>query len=633
MKKILPFIACLTIHCVFAQNTFISSIGTNSYEDFTGVTQTNDGDYIGVGTTEAIDTDFGDIYIAKVNTTGQLVWANDIGSRDSLGYPSDDGIGVINTSDNGFAVIGELDNATGLLKFNSSGTLQWTKQYQEFAYIGSTLYGQGGSGTQILQKSDGGYMFTGNIATTGNGKGVVVSTDDTGKVIWAKAYFNYEYTTITIRDLEKTNDNGYVFISDNPGVSGGTDSTYIVKIDASGNVLWSDYIFSPYANTDGYGVISTSDNGYVVAGTSTSTATITPDCFLFKVDNNGNLLWSKETNNTANSGAETFSVAETSDGGYVIPGDGYNNVTDSNYYYFLKTDKNGNLAWTKTIEKQSGSDLSYIYGIIKTSDNDYVAAGRYFDGYNVYDYDGMLMKLDYNLNACEPEGTAGELKNYGTFVSGNVAVVSDETSSVIDSDYNLTPIPIGDLINVCSALPLKLLSFTGALQTGAIQLKWQTTNETNTAYFGIERSSDGNSFSTIAKVLSTDNISISNYSGIDSNPVPGVNYYRLKMVDMDGGYTYSNIIEINNAGGLGNIIISPNPVNDLLTLRIQSKNSVPGNVELLDMNGKILAQKLVTFSKGTNNIRFNVSGYASGIYIARIILQENVQNMKWIKAQ
>ncbi len=633
MKKILPFITCLAFQFVSAQNTFIGSVGTNIFERFDDVTEASDGNYLATGITEAVDTFYGDFYIAKINTAGQLMWAYDIGS-DSTNEPSEEGNGITNTSDNGFAVAGALQNAPGLLRFNSSGTLQWAKQYQEYGGFGD-IYPQGGIGFKTVQTSDGGFMFCGNIPTTDQGKGVIIRTDDTGKVVWAKSYFNYENPDITIEDLKKTNDNNYVFVSDNPGLSGGTDSTYIVKIDPSGNVLWSDYIFSPVANTDGKVVLSTSDNGFLVTGTSTSTSVnFTPDCFMFKVDNNGNLLWSKETNNTANSGATINGALETSDGSYIVGGDGFNLVSDSAYYYLLQCDKDGNLTSTKTIEKQGGTDYSSIFSIIKTSDNNYVAAGTYFDGYDYEDYDGMVMKLDNSLNACQAEGTAGELKDYGTFAAGAVAVITDETSLIVTADIGVTTTAVGDLISVCSTLPLTLLSFDGSIQNNAVQLQWQTTNEINTSYFEVERSRDGISFDSIATIRANDNNAITGrYGAVDNDPFIGANYYRLKMADIDGAYTYSKVVQVNFTGTIPEVRLSPNPANDILTFRITDKSSSQAQIELLDMNGRMLAQKSRVLNEGANDIQFNVSGFAAGIYFAKIIRQGNVQNMKWMKVQ
>ncbi len=634
MKKILLFIGCLAIRYAFAQSTFTGSVGTNSFERFDDVVQAGDGNYIATGISEAVDADYGDFYIAKINTSGHLVWASNIGS-DSTNNPAEEANGVISTSDNGFAIAAQLQNAPGLLKFTSSGALQWAKQYQEYGVFGTTMIPQGGIGFKTVQTGDDGFMLCGNIETTGQGKGVIVRTDDTGKVVWAKSYFNYEFPDISIVDLKKTNDNNYVFISNNPGLSGGTDTTYIVKIDPSGNVLWSDYIFSPVANTDGKAVLSASDNGFLVAGTSTSTTVnLTPDCFMFKVDNNGNLLWSKETSNTVNSGATINGAIETSDGGYLAAGDGFNLSTDSSYYYLLKTDKDGNLLSTNTIEKQGGSDYSSIYAIIKTTGNNYIAAGTYFDGYDATDYDGMMMELDNNLNACQPEGTAGELKDYGTFASGSVAVVTDETSLMVVAGIGVTITSVGNLISICNtSLPLALLSFTGSIQNNAVQLHWQTANETNTSYFDVERSSDGNSFTAIATLPSTDNNAITNsYAATDNDPLEGANYYRLKMVDMDGAYTYSKVLQVNYAGAIPGIVLTPDPVNDVLTLHITNENNSQVRIALLDMNGRILSQQSVMLGEGTNNIEFNVSRFAAGIYTARIIGQHGVQNIKWMKA-
>jgi len=98
-----------------------------------------------------------------------------------------------------------------------------------------------------------------------------------------------------------------------------------------------------------------------------------------------------------------------------------------------------------------------------------------------------------------------------------------------------------------NALPVQLTSFTGVAVDHVNRLDWTTVTETNCNYFDVERSNDGNHFSSIGNVQGAGNsTSSNNYTFNDENPFPGVNYYRLKQMDYDGNYQYSSVINLIN---------------------------------------------------------------------------------------
>ncbi|MEO8417025.1 MAG: VCBS repeat-containing protein, partial [Ginsengibacter sp.] len=124
--------------------------------------------------------------------------------------------------------------------------------------------------------------------------------------------------------------------------------------------------------------------------------------------------------------------------------------------------------------------------------------------------------------------------------------------------------------NTSALLPLKLLGFNGSSQPGYNQLQWQTSGEVNTKWFEIERSTDGINFTKITTINNTGN-SNNNYSlqdkGLNSNKI----FYRLKMVDMDGRFTYSQVIFINGDQKSG-ITIYPTIAIDVININIGSGN-------------------------------------------------------------
>jgi hypothetical protein len=173
-------------------------------------------------------------------------------------------------------------------------------------------------------------------------------------------------------------------------------------------------------------------------------------------------------------------------------------------------------------------------------------------------------------------------------------------------------------------LPVKLISFEAKVQENQVQLTWATSAETNSAGFEIERSSplapgggiSNTKFEKIGFVKSEANIVKSNekqaYDFVDLNPPLGAGglYYRLKQVDLDGKFEYSQIKSVK-IEGKETVKIFPNPVTDFIT--IESSNSANINsIELLNAKGSTLYKRI-----GNEN-KIDLSQNAPGIYFLKI---------------
>lgn len=119
--------------------------------------------------------------------------------------------------------------------------------------------------------------------------------------------------------------------------------------------------------------------------------------------------------------------------------------------------------------------------------------------------------------------------------------------SISNSAFTATQVDSTSQAQCPIILPLRLLDFHANKQAGSVQLSWTTSSEINTSYFELQRGSDGINFNKLATIPTHNNISVNNYSFVDQQPLP-TNYYRLKMVDIDGKFTYSGILKINFTG-------------------------------------------------------------------------------------
>ncbi len=172
-------------------------------------------------------------------------------------------------------------------------------------------------------------------------------------------------------------------------------------------------------------------------------------------------------------------------------------------------------------------------------------------------------------------------------------------------------------------LPVDLTTFNGSLQSNlSTLLKWKTENEINTKGFELERSVDGNNFKQITFVHATgNNNGILNYSFTDNDAIEQLSnilYYRLKIINKDGSFNYSNIIAITLPITKASISIVPNPVFNDVKGNIVSP--ITGNVMLriFDNTGRIIFQNNMVLKKGNNNFIQNVGQLSKGIYYIEI---------------
>ncbi len=160
-------------------------------------------------------------------------------------------------------------------------------------------------------------------------------------------------------------------------------------------------------------------------------------------------------------------------------------------------------------------------------------------------------------------------------------------------------------------LPVTLTYFRGNSDGSAAQLAWETSEETNSAYFELERSSDAIHFQSIAKQLAAGNSATTEqYNYQDISLSAGIYYYRLKQVDLDDSYQYSRVISVKISDKLS-VRIFPNPVSD--QMNIQSEIEI-NSVEIINS----LGVKLQSNAVNKNSLQLDMSKFPSGLYIIRV---------------
>jgi hypothetical protein len=149
----------------------------------------------------------------------------------------------------------------------------------------------------------------------------------------------------------------------------------------------------------------------------------------------------------------------------------------------------------------------------------------------------------------------------------------------------------------------------------------------------VERGTDGIHFSPLGQVETVSSTAFSqSYSFEDAFPADGMNYYRLKMVDLDGKYSYSGILFIRTNGSGMQITASPNPFTDHVVISIQSSTNEMASLRLLNSDGKLVWRKTVSVSAGNNVQYFNdLQSLPKGVYIIKVDKGNTTEAFKMIK--
>lgn len=177
-----------------------------------------------------------------------------------------------------------------------------------------------------------------------------------------------------------------------------------------------------------------------------------------------------------------------------------------------------------------------------------------------------------------------------------------------------------NLYTVNSALPITLVNFTAQQKNKATNLlKWNTSSEINGDYFAVEKSADATAeFKEIARVKakgnSTENISYS----FEDNLTAKVLYYRLKMVDKDGHFKYSNTVVVKAGDNITEVSIYPNPAKEKLNIHFTSVTTEKITVRITDLQGRLLQTQTVNAVNGFNNLSMDVASLQKGIYLVQM---------------
>lgn len=258
----------------------------------------------------------------------------------------------------------------------------------------------------------------------------------------------------------------------------------------------------------------------------------------------------------------------------------------------------------------------------------------------VIDYEVYNCTNGYGVQLAIFSGTCGSLSlisgscvNYASNNAGGTWILSGLT--VNQTYYIRTDGYAGDLcsysfnpVSGVVILPIELIDFKAeALSSGYNRITWTTASETNSAYFELEKSLDGKIFTVASKTNAQGNsLQINNYYVLDKNETNQVTYYRLKNVDLNGTFHYSDIISVKNQA-TSDLSLYPNPTkNGKFNIKLNAK-SEQQQIDILDQQGRVV----ISYDNLVDNeVHVNLEQQQKGIYFVILSTNDEVRTYKLI---
>jgi hypothetical protein len=230
----------------------------------------------------------------------------------------------------------------------------------------------------------------------------------------------------------------------------------------------------------------------------------------------------------------------------------------------------------------------------------------------------LIDVLVYGVNDADDTGLLNGFNEIEQ-IDENINNDSQNQSIQRGSWFVTAPTPRGENI-----LPVELVSFDVQSKDNQNVLSWTTATEINNDFFSIERSNNGNDFETIGKVNGSGNSYASiYYRHVDKSPNSGANYYRIKQIDFDGKYEYSDILRADNMKS--RISIYPTTTSDYINI-VMDEQQVASLIVFNEV-GQTIKEMTTTEMQS----RIDISDLPNGIYFAQVNTQSGKEIKKIIK--
>ncbi len=191
-----------------------------------------------------------------------------------------------------------------------------------------------------------------------------------------------------------------------------------------------------------------------------------------------------------------------------------------------------------------------------------------------------------------------------------------EPPTIGSSGAQFSSLPGSYFLCDISALPVELIEFKArVINPDAVLLSWKTATETDNAFFTVERSSNAQDFEAIGRYEGNGKSqTVQSYEALDTDPLGGVSYYRLRQNDFDGTESYSSIISINRDPDAPELRVYPNPSSDFVKIELAEVSGVL-DIQVYNTLGQLVYQLK---QDGAPLTPVDIRDWAPGDYVLRL---------------
>jgi hypothetical protein len=227
-----------------------------------------------------------------------------------------------------------------------------------------------------------------------------------------------------------------------------------------------------------------------------------------------------------------------------------------------------------------------------------------------------------NLSAIDlSEGAGGDrYVRYIDALAGQTFLLYVDRFSSINTPFALAWNLGGGADINCLVLPVQMLSFEAKPEQRMVNVTWATASERNSAFFEVQRSEDASTWERLGQVAASGNTqNTTSYAFVDENPHSGMNFYRLRQVDINGDEVYTDHVAVLfRRTGLP-IEVYPNPAKESISASFTSQMAGVMQWRVMDMSGRIVEQGTFSAQNGTNRMEVNLTRVESGSYMLELM--------------